>query len=129
MFKQQQGISIIGFVLSVGFIGFLLFLALRIGPAYWDNHAFGKVLAAMKSEAIHPTSDRRLPLNSRRNILIFMAHRLRIDGVRDIPFKQASMKRLDHSIRVSLDYELRRPVFANIDAVMKFHQSVDLPRK
>ena len=121
-FYRQAGISSIGLVTSIA-LGFLLLTCtLTMLPAYIQNWNVQSVLDGVLTEHL----ERATPL-TRAEIRTRINKRLNINQITALTSRQIDIEKTAEAYTVIADYEVRESLFANIDVVMKFDNSVSLP--
>lgn len=121
---KQTGITFISLLLLLVILGFLALLVLRLAPIYLENYTIRSVLAGLKQEP-------GLAQQSAHKIRSMIENRLYINEVRRFD-KQRSpeyirLKKKDDELKISIDYEVRQHIVGNVDALVSFANSVELP--
>ena len=115
MMYKQRGATFIFWVFFLALIGFLMMLGVKLFPVYYKGFATEKIVedVALEMQGKKPnkkqlweTIDKRLNINSINNVL---KEHFVYEKNKDV-------------ITFGLDYEVRLPVIANLDAVAKFDQ-------
>jgi uncharacterized protein DUF4845 len=111
--KKQAGVSLIGMLIVASLAAFFLLLAFRAVPVYSEYFAIKKVLSAIASEATNETTVAQLrqKFDKRK-----AAEYLEAVTVADLIVTKEGGKTV-----LSMDYERRVPVIANISLVFEFH--------
>jgi hypothetical protein len=132
----QRGMTGIGWLIVLGLIAFFVLLVLRLAPGYLEYFKVESVLESLQQE---PYLGSKTPPEIKR----LLGNRMdvnSIDGFEIISAEQrASSERLCHAAHkdvvieqkagrttVTADYEVRVPMFGNVDTVSTFHKSVEL---
>ena len=121
---KQTGMTFISLMLLLVILGFLALLVLRLAPIYMENYTIRSVLAGLKQEP-------GLAQQSAHEIRSMVENRLYINEVRRFD-KQRSheyirLKKEEDKLKISIDYEVRQHIAANVDALVSFANSVELP--
>lgn len=122
MRKQQQGITLIGFIFVLIIAGFFALMAMRLVPSYVEY--FG-VVKAMNSLASEPGSANK-SLSEIRNQLNFKAS---FQYVGDDTLGRPQAVRVDRSrgkADLVVDYEKKVPFIYNISFLLHFNKTVPL---
>jgi len=119
--KSQQGMTAIGVVSILALVGFVLMLTVKVLPSYLDHF---KVSAALKGL----TSDIRAKDAGEKKIKSLILKKLQVDDVEYLGSKDIVITKTSSGLNVRIQFENRVPMFSNIDAMVKFDESVDLPR-
>lgn len=119
--KSQHGMSWFSMLILIGMIGFFIVSGIKLGPTYMQ---YGTIKSVMDDIAKDPT------LSNKPFTIIWNAinKRLDVNGISYIKKENVQYVRSDGSgpSRVIVKYEVREPLMANIDTVLKFEHSVDL---
>jgi len=122
--SRQTGLTFISLLLVLMMVGFFALLVLRLGPLYLENYTIRSVLKGIKEEhgsgewsaqEIRSTIEKRLYINEIR----------RFDKPEDR--QDIKIRKEDDVVKVSIDYEVREHIAANVDALVSFSDSVELP--
>src|SRR5687768_12832678 len=122
MAHNQKGITLMSFVMVLVVVGFFALVAMKLFPIYSE---YNNLKGVMKELSAQPNSASLTPaqintdLNRRFNIAyIESVKKEHIKVVRD-----GSLRKLN------IAYEVRRPLFGNLDVVAKFDNTVTLNGK
>mgnify|MGYP000425973786 FL=1 len=115
--NKQQGLSALGILVLLAVVGFFLTIATRIGPLYLDNSFVDAALQSLADEPIHKMSDGKI----RRKLQAAFT----VNAVRDVNVKDTVIERKKTATTVSLDYERRVHLLANVDVVVVFKNTYD----
>ncbi len=118
---QVKGITLIGFVLLLGVLGFFAYLAMRLVPMYVEY--FG-VLKAMEQLRQEPGAAQK-SLAEVRAQLSLKFNTQYVDETSVTP-QSISLKRESGAATLRVAYEKRVPFLYNIDLVGKFDKSLNL---
>jgi hypothetical protein len=121
MLNKQTGFSFGSLLIWFIIGGFILLIGMKLIPLYIENRTIQSVLNEMKEE--QTTGG----LLSVRDVRGRLDRQLLIDGIRRFDNKDSEMniKRVNDTIVV--EYEVREHIISNIDLVVSFSNSVDLP--
>lgn len=119
--RKQNGITLIGFIFVLGFVIFLSFLGMKIGPIYMEYFA---VVSAMNGVAAEKGSASLSPFDIRAKILNQLYVSYSADNVKEKHIKVTRSS----GVTLRIAYEVRKPVMGNLDVVAKFDRTVMLSR-
>jgi uncharacterized protein DUF4845 len=111
--KKQAGVSLIGMLIVASLAAFFLLLAFRAVPAYSEYFAVKKILNAIVSESSNEATVAQLRQNFEK--------RAYIDYVQTVGPADLIVTKEGGKIVLSMEYERRIPVIANISLVFEFH--------
>ncbi|MCW8196461.1 DUF4845 domain-containing protein [Proteobacteria bacterium 005FR1] len=119
---SQRGLSSLGWLLVLLIAGFFMTLAFRMVPAYADNVY---VTDALKSLREFESTERGYGGMTDSAIRSHLGKYFSINNVRGDATKNIKIERLSDKVLVNMDYEVRVPLFYNVDVVMKFRNQFD----
>mgnify|MGYP003507968424 CR=1 FL=1 len=123
MKRNQQGITFLSFVIVLAVVGFFLYIGMKLIPVYTQFYSANNGIKAMVQS---PGANQR-DLQSFRTEL---EKRFNISYVDTIDLKKDIKMSNDNGAKqLQLKYEVRRPLFYNLDFVAKFDKSYDLSGK
>jgi Tfp pilus assembly major pilin PilA len=115
--KQQKGASIFSIIVLLIIAGIFFTVGFKLYPAYFDNKLVDSVLTEMIGN------------NDELNQSKFLIKRTikRKFTVNQIRLPQDSLKIIKEGNKVTLDldYQVRVPMFANVDAMVKFKKKYE----
>ena len=117
--KKQSGMTLIGFIIVLGFVLFLSFIGMKIAPIYMEYYS---VVSAMNGVAKERGSARLSPYDVRVKVLNRLYLSYSADNVKSANIK--IVRRNGVFLRIA--YEVRKPVIGNLDAMATFDRSVRL---
>ena len=122
MNRKQSGITMIGFLMTLGVIILFLYCGMKIIPMYTEFYSVKQALAGMAAEPELGTSSKEKirELFRRRMDMSYANNVLKID-----PLK---IEATDNGYMLTVDYERREELIANLDIVGKFHAEQALTR-
>lgn len=116
---RQRGASTVGILVLVLFFASLLTLVIKLGPAYLDDYTVQGALEGLDGEEglsqMTPADVRRL-----------VTKRLSVNSVDSFNAKDIKIEKDGDTVIISLDYEVRNHVVANVDAVISFSHFYEL---
>ena len=119
MRRAQQGVTLIGFLLMLVLAGCIAYLAMRTVPAYTE---YFSVVSALKGVAQEPGVETMDP----DRIHNLLGRRFNVSYVETIDHKDVKIIRDTNGMRLSVDYEVRKPVAYNVDLVVHFEKTVQV---
>lgn len=117
--SSQRGITFIGFVLLMVFVGFFALLALKLIPVYLDHY---KVVSVLKSLE----HDKDLPSRGRDEILGTFEKRWDIDMIDSVTRDDVTITKDMHRIKIQIAYDVTKPIFGNVDVLVHFDDSIEV---
>jgi hypothetical protein len=122
MRRGHQGLTLIGFLMVLVLLGIVAYLAMRLVPMYTE---YFSVVNALKGVANEPGIE-SMDLDRIHNLL---SRRFNISYVESIDHKDVKIIRDTNGMRLTVDYEVRKPVVANIDLIAHFQKTVPVGSK
>lgn len=115
--KGLTGISIMAILVVIAFIAIIFF---KIMPVYLDSFIVGDIVSSLKEE-------RGLGEKSNRDITTMILKRLDVNAVSDVTAEHIFIEKLKNDVYVDVEYEVRKPMFGNLDVVVSFKKSAEVP--
>ena len=122
MKRTQGGMTLIGFVIVLGVIGLFAYVGMKLLPMYSEYYAVKSALKGLQQE---PGIANRDPAK----IQDLFFRRLYISYAENVKPANVKIERTDGGWVMSVDYEVRKPLLANLDVVGKFSTSEALTNK
>lgn len=122
MKRTQSGMTLIGFVIVLAVVGLFAYVGMKLIPMYSEYYA---VKQALKGLAQEPGIADQDPAK----IQDLFFRRLYISYAEDVKPEHVKIKRVDAGWQMDVDYEVRKPVIANLDVVGKFHAGENMTRR
>ena len=116
---HQKGMTAIGWLLVLALIAFFTLITLRLVPLYLE---YGKVASVMESLQNEPGVTNM----SRTEIVTLVTRRFDVNDVRNVNPKIIKVSKDKGILTVSIDYERREHLAANIDVVATFDKKVEV---
>lgn len=117
MRKSQWGASYLGVFLGIIVFALVLKASVAVAPVYWDDRIINNQIDALMRE-----SPRNIAVDK---FVTQMNQRLDMNSVRDVRFNEIAKVTNKGGLRVSKQYEVRRPFLFNIDLVIKFEKNFE----
>lgn len=118
----QRGMSFFGVMAIIGLVIFFAVIGFTLAPSYLD---FLQVRSAMDALEEKP----EVVAKGKGAIRKSLTNTLYMNNVRSIDTSQLKVAQERDAYRVSIDYDVRKHLFGNVDAVMHFAHSVSLERQ
>lgn len=116
--KQQTGASFFSVLIVLIVAGFFFSVAFKLYPSYMDFNTIDSVLTQV-------STDRDELKKSVGSIKLDLSKKFRINQVK-LPNKDSLIiTKKEGVIRFTLDYEIRVPMFYNVDAMVKFEKQYE----
>jgi len=122
---SQRGLSSIGWLMVILLAGFFLTLAFKMVPAYVDNIY---VTDALKSLRELGAGQQGYAGVTDSEVRRHLSGYFNINNVRADAVKSLKVERKSDRILVNMNYEVREPLFYNVDVVMRFTNQFDSTR-
>ena len=120
--KSQRGMTAISLLMIAGLVGFVAMIVIKLIPSYFAHF---KVEAALENL----TTDTRAEAATDKEIKQLILKKLDVDDVDFIKESDIVITKTASGRTVAIDYEARVPMFANVDAVVKFDKnSIELKK-
>lgn len=118
-YKKQQGASTPMVVLFLGMAMIVLTIAFKLYPAYYEHWQLQNVISSFEDES--DLGDLSVKEIERR-----FDSRLQVNNVRDFNSDEnLTVLKQDGSLSIYVDYEVRIPIYDNIDAILTFEESLE----
>lgn len=121
MKRMQSGMTLIGFILVLAVVGVFIYMGMKLIPMYSEYFAVKQALKELSKEAGITQQD-----PAKIKDLFF--RRLYISYAENVKSENVKIARKDAGYVMTVDYEVRRPLIANIDVVGHFQATQDLRR-
>ena len=121
MNRKQSGMTMIGFVITLGVVMFFLYCGMKVVPMYTEFYSVKKALSGLAAEP-------GISAKSKEQVRDLFFRRMNISYVENVKEENIKIERRDTGWLMIVDYELRKPFIANLDVVGKFHAEQALTR-
>lgn len=116
---KQKGLTFISILVILLVVGFFTYLIMKIGPIYYNNFQLKKALASLKREGAMETY-------SREKILGTVHKRLDSSYLDDIIRPEdIEIVKTPNYVSVTIDYEVTRNIYANLDVLVYFTEKYE----
>ncbi len=116
--KAQRGITLLGLLIGMVVAGCFIMFGVKVFPMYMESMAVYGILEGIKNEP-------GIANKSQVDILKQIDLRLAVEGVKSVQAKDFKFTRKGGLI-LSIKYESRTQLVANLDIVGRFEKSVSL---
>ncbi len=113
MKRNQSGMTLIGFILILGMVGVFVYMGMKLIPMYSEYYAVKQALKEISKESDISQQD---PSAIKDKFF----KRLYISYAENVKPENVKIARKDAGYTMTVDYEVRRPLIANIDVVGHF---------
>lgn len=115
--RRQKGMTTLGMILMVAFVGLFVFAGLRLTPVYLNYMKVAGVVNGIQEEF-----DGQNP--SRSGIRKSISRRFDIESVGQITARDVTVTQVDGGFEVSAVYEHSAPFIANVSFTVHFDKTV-----
>ncbi|MEI2454647.1 DUF4845 domain-containing protein [Lysobacter firmicutimachus] len=122
MKRNQGGMTLLGFIIVLAVVGVFAYMGMKLVPMYSEFYSVKRSLSDLAQEpgAGHMDGARARDLFFRRMDMSY------VDSVKQENFK---IVRNDRGMEITVAYEVRRPLIANLDVVGRFKAVQQLTSK
>lgn len=122
MRRTQRGMSLLGFVITLGVAGLFVYFGMRVFPMYYEYYSVKQALKGLQNEPGIAEQD----VGSIKTLFF---RRLDISYSENVKPQDVKLERGENGgWKMAVDYEIRKPLFGNLDIVGKFHADGTLGR-
>ncbi|MCB1553097.1 MAG: DUF4845 domain-containing protein [Xanthomonadales bacterium] len=118
--RRQRGLSFIGLVIVLGVGGFFAYCGMKLFPVYSEYHSVKESMDALTQE---PGIANAAP----KKIRDLLSRRFEISYVESVKPENITIT-AKSGVQLTVNYEVRRPLFYNLDFVAKFDYMVELAK-
>lgn len=111
--EKQKGMTLISWVVVLGFVGFQLMLAIKIVPVFTEDHTIAEVWKKIES-------DTALVGLSPKQIRKAIKKKMKINSVYDFDFDSIEIKKSEGFYVVTTEYEPRGQIIGPLDYIVTF---------
>ncbi|MFT5722278.1 MAG: hypothetical protein ACI9W6_002604 [Motiliproteus sp.] len=112
--RSQGGWSFLGLLIFLLVAGVFMTVGFKLVPAYTDHEA-------LKSIMVDTQRDQLLMVKSKQEIELNLTKKLRINNLK-FPQEFIKISKDKGDVLMDVDYEVRIPIFMNVDAVVSFKE-------
>jgi Tfp pilus assembly protein PilE len=121
MKRKQQGMTLIGFILVLAVVGVFAYMGMKLIPMYSEFYTVKQSLRGLANEPNITTQDAA-------KIKDLFFRRLYVSYAENVKPQNVKIARKDAGFVMTVDYEVRKPLIANIDVVGRFNAVQELRR-
>jgi Tfp pilus assembly major pilin PilA len=120
-YGKQKGITLMGFAMLLGILGFFAYMAMKLVPVYLENFNVVKSMKAMQTV----NGIEQMPIDQIRNQIDAIFSVQYVDE-KNVPLTSLNLITANgqHSLHIAYDRDI--PFLYNIDFLVHFEHSVDL---
>ena len=121
MKRNQGGMTLVGFIIVLAVVGLFAYVGMKLFPMYQEFYSVKKALAGLKTEPGIADQD-----PGKIEDLFF--RRLYVSYSDSVGKDNVKVERMEGGWKMTVDYEVRKPMIYNLDVVGKFHAEEKLTR-
>lgn len=118
--KRQRGLTAISWIFIITLAVFLGMIGLKLVPIYLENYSIQTLLRQLPEE---PFIGEKGPAEIRKSLIA----RFKINSIYDFDPNKIKIQKGLRNYVVDITYEVRKPVIGNVDMVVSFSDSVEIP--
>ncbi len=123
MIRKQRGYSIISWIIIIGLAGIVTVMGLRIVPVYMDYGSVKHVMDGLVEDA-------ELRGASPVEIKSVIGKRFQMNNLYDLNDKNAvKLQTLSDGTQVTVHYQVKGPIYGNLEFVATFDYQVVVPKR
>ena len=115
--RRQGGMTTLGLLILVGFVGVFVFAGIRLTPVYLNYMKVAGVISGIHDEFDGQNATRTSIRNS-------ISRRFDIESVGEITAKEVKVTKVEGGLEVAAVYSHKAPFIANISFVVDFDKRV-----
>ncbi len=119
LLSKQRGMTGLGWLTVLALIAFFSLLILKLAPIYLDHYSVASTVKSLESE---PLITKKTP----GEIRSLLKKRLKINYVSDLPKDAIKIKKAPGILKVDVNYQVRKPLFGNIELLLTFQEHIEL---
>lgn len=119
MKRTQSGMTLIGFIFVLAVAGVFIYTGMKVIPMYTEYYG---VKQAMKGMSLEPGINNASP-DRIRNLFF---RRLYVNYSENVEDKHVKIERMEGGWKMTVNYEVRKPLIYNLDVVGKFTATQNL---
>ena len=119
MERRQQGITLMSFVIVLVVVSFFAVVIMKLFPMYSE---YNNLKGVMNAFAAQPNSASMTPAQ----VVSDLNRRFNIAYVESVKKEHIKITRTGRVTELNIAYEVRKPLFGNLDVVGKFDNTVTL---
>lgn len=112
--RSQQGLSILGWLVTLALVAFFASTAFKVIPHYLDYMSMEKLITSVET-------DKALEIRTVGDFYNHLSKGMQINNIRDLNLRDAVKVSVENNeFQVHLKYEKREPLIENLDLVVNF---------
>ena len=121
MKRNQSGITLMGFIIILAMVGVFVYVGMKVIPMYSEFYAVKK---SMQGLSLEPGINNASP-DKIRNLFF---RRLYVNYSENVQQDNVKIERMQGGWKMTVKYEVRRPLIYNLDIVGNFEAVKELNR-
>ena len=121
MKRTQRGMTLIGFIMVLAVVGVFIYMGMKLIPMYSEYYSLKQALSSLAREP-------GITDNDPAKIKDLLFRRLDISYASNIKPEHVKIVRKDAGYLMTVAYEVRKPLIANVDVVGRFDTVQELRR-
>lgn len=121
MKRTQGGMTLVGFIIVLAVVGVFIYMGMKVIPMYSEYYAVKQALQGLAGEP-------GIAEQSPAKIKDLFFRRLYISYADTVKSEHVKIVRKDSGYVMTVKYEVRKPLIANLDVVGKFDAEKELRR-
>ena len=121
MKRTQRGMTLIGFIMVLAVVGVFIYMGMKLIPMYSEYYSLKQALGSLAREP-------GITDNDPAKIKDLLFRRLDISYASNIKPEHVKIVRKDAGYLMTVAYEVRKPLIANVDVVGRFDTVQELRR-
>lgn len=118
--SKQQGMSAVGWLLTIAFVGFFAVIMLKLLPVYFERLSVNYVIGSMEDEI-------GIGRAGTEEIIQQVLKRLRNNRIETVTRDHIYVTEANRIRVIELEYEVRRNLLGNHDIVISYHNRIEVP--
>ena len=118
---RQRGVTALGWVIILAVIGIFAIATLRLLPIYLEYYRISSVLTSLAAE-------KSAGVEGKNEIRQYIEKRFNIDAVTRVKVSDIAVTAQSEHYEVRAKYDARTPFIGNVDFIISFDKSVEVPR-
>ncbi len=119
LLAKQRGMTGLGWLTVLALIGFFSLMILKLAPIYLDHYSVASTVRSLEKE---PLITKKSPAQIRTMI----KKRLNMNYASDLPKDAIKIKKTPGVLKVDVNYEVKKPLFGNIELLVTFEEHIEL---
>lgn len=119
--KHQRGITTLGLIILVAFLGLFVYAILRLVPVYLEDAKISGAFESLENEFIGTDFTRRDLVNG-------LEKRFDVESVNIVNFRDVEVTKINGGFELSLIYTNKQPYMANVSFAVDFRHKATIVR-